>query len=191
MENRVELLRRAKMYLDRLAVGVDPITAVEIPDDTVLNNVRISRCFYFVSGVLQEVIDNGGVVRRVAAKGAPRQSLPFFAITDEELKRVELSAEPIQIKKFCDRINDAVELGNMRSLNVTAFGKWLVEKGLLTTETIDGVKHKRATPEGEALGIVTEWRSFNDREYYATTYNIEAQRFLLDHLDEIINISNG
>ena len=148
-------------------------------------------CFYFIADVLQDLINNGGVTRRVQVKSVPRKSLPLFAITDEALKSVELSDEPIQIKRFCDRINGAVDADKMRTLNVTAFGKWLVNKGLLTTETIDGANHKKATPEGEAIGIISEWRTYNDRSYYANMYSIGAQRFLLDNIDEIINISNG
>lgn len=33
----LEKMERAKMYLDKLANGIDPITDQELPDDTVLN----------------------------------------------------------------------------------------------------------------------------------------------------------
>lgn len=49
----LETMQRAKMYLDKLARGIDPITGQELPEDTVLNNVRLCRCFHYVSGVLQ------------------------------------------------------------------------------------------------------------------------------------------
>lgn len=38
----LEILQRAKMYMDKLAQGVDPITDREMEDDTVLNNVRLT-----------------------------------------------------------------------------------------------------------------------------------------------------
>ena len=44
----LETMQRAKMYLDKLARGVDPITDRELPEDTVLNNVRICRCLHYV-----------------------------------------------------------------------------------------------------------------------------------------------
>ena len=46
----LETMQRAKMYLDKLARGIDPITDREMPEDAVLNNVRICRCLHYVSG---------------------------------------------------------------------------------------------------------------------------------------------
>ena len=45
----LETMQRAKMYLDKLARGIDPITDREMPEDAVLNNVRICRCLHYVS----------------------------------------------------------------------------------------------------------------------------------------------
>ena len=49
----LEKIERAKMYMDKLANGIDPISGSEIPDDDIINNVRLSRCFFFVSDVLR------------------------------------------------------------------------------------------------------------------------------------------
>ena len=35
----LEIMQRAKMYIDKLAQGIDPITDREVPEDSVLNNV--------------------------------------------------------------------------------------------------------------------------------------------------------
>ena len=56
----LEIMQRAKMYMDKLAQGIDPISGQEVPNDSVLNNVRLARCFFYVSGVLDQVIANGG-----------------------------------------------------------------------------------------------------------------------------------
>ena len=48
----LETLQRAKMYIDKMAKGIDPLTDMEIPEDSILNQVRISRCLYYVSDVL-------------------------------------------------------------------------------------------------------------------------------------------
>ena len=58
----LETLQRAKMYIDKLANGIDPIADKEMSNDTVLNNVRLARCFFYVSQVLEKVIQNGGEV---------------------------------------------------------------------------------------------------------------------------------
>ena len=67
----LEMMQRAKMYMDNLAQGIDPISNQELPEDTVLNNVRLARCFFYVSGLLGKVIDNGGVI------GGKPQLQPF------------------------------------------------------------------------------------------------------------------
>ena len=189
MDNQLELLKRAKMYLEQLANGRDPFSGDDLPGDTVLNNVRISRCFFFVADTLQKVIDNGGEVTRKPRVTATRTP---FIISEEEKALIGVSEEPLQISKFCDRINQAADPGKSGKLKVTAFGIWLVDNGYLAVETAsDQRSSKRATAAGEALGIISELRSYGDREYYANLYNANAQRFLLEHLDAIAEISNG
>ena len=64
----LEKMQRAKMYIDKLANGIDPLTDNEMTDDRTLNNVRVSRCLFYVSEVLGKVIDNGGEVGRKSKK---------------------------------------------------------------------------------------------------------------------------
>ena len=67
----LEKIERAKMYMDKLANGINPIDDTVVPDDDLINNVRLSRCFFFVSDVLRQVIENGGTHGR-AERGAKR-----------------------------------------------------------------------------------------------------------------------
>ena len=57
----LETLERAKMYMEKLANGINPIDGSVIPDEDIVNNVRLSRCFFYVADVLRQVIENGGV----------------------------------------------------------------------------------------------------------------------------------
>ncbi|MDR2519830.1 MAG: hypothetical protein LBC69_02065 [Eubacteriaceae bacterium] len=183
--DRLETLKRAKEYIDSLAVGVDPITKEKMPEDATLANVRLARCFFFVSDVLQEAIANAGAAQR-AGKGP----LPF-RMAEEEKERVEISQDPVQITKFCERVNACIDPGSSGKLKVAAFGKWLVKNGMLAVVEIQGKSQKSVTEAGKALGINAEPRNFDGREYISVTYSEQAQRFLLSHLDEIADISNG
>jgi hypothetical protein len=49
MITELDKQKRAKEYLDKLAEGIDPLTHEPLPQDTVLNNVRLARCFFYVS----------------------------------------------------------------------------------------------------------------------------------------------
>lgn len=82
----LEIMQRAKMYMDKLAQGIDPISDQEMPEDSVLNNVRLARCFFYVSGVLDQVIACGGNVKKTPKKD--------FYVTEEELRRIAVSQEP-------------------------------------------------------------------------------------------------
>ena len=56
-----ELLCRAKTYIDKLANGINPLNDQLLDENDVVNNVRLSRCFFYVSDILRQVIENGGV----------------------------------------------------------------------------------------------------------------------------------
>ena len=55
----LETLERAKMYMEKLANGINPIDGSVIPDEDIVNNVRLSRCFFYVSDVLRQVMRRG------------------------------------------------------------------------------------------------------------------------------------
>ena len=75
----LETMQRAKMYLDKLSRGIDPITDREMPEDAVLNNVRICRCLHYVSGVLEQVIANGGAIGEKAPFAISRERMVLYA----------------------------------------------------------------------------------------------------------------
>ena len=52
----IEILRHAKSYIDKLAKGINPITDQAVNENDVVNNVRVSRCLFYVSDVLDKVI---------------------------------------------------------------------------------------------------------------------------------------
>ena len=79
----LETMQHAKNYTDKLANGIDPLTEEVIKDDSVINNVRISRCLFYVSNVLQDVINNGGVV----GKTIKPQKISF-SITEEQCAKI-------------------------------------------------------------------------------------------------------
>ena len=47
----LEKIKRAKMYMDKLANGINLLDDTVVPDEDIVNQVRLSRCFFFVSDV--------------------------------------------------------------------------------------------------------------------------------------------
>lgn len=41
------------MYMEKLTNSINPIDGSKIPDEDVVNNVRLSRCFFYVADVLR------------------------------------------------------------------------------------------------------------------------------------------
>lgn len=179
----LETMQRAKMYLDKLAQGIDPITDREIPEDSTLNNVRLARCFFYVSGVLGQVIANGGVIG-----GSPSQ--PFTA-TRDQLARVQLSQEPIRITQLVNLINAAIGEPQMKKPNVNIITNWLLSKGFLEIQLgPDGKNRRVPTQNGIRIGMSLQVRQGPQGEYQAVMYNTQAQQFILDNLMTILTERN-
>ena len=49
----LEKIEYTKGFVDKLAEGINPIDGTPIAEDDLLNNVRISRCMYYVSDILR------------------------------------------------------------------------------------------------------------------------------------------
>ena len=170
----LETMQRAKMYLDKLAQGIDPISGQEIPNDSVLNNVRLARCFFYVSGILDQVIANGGRV----ISGEKN-----FYITQEEISRLQPSQEALRITQFADRVYDPAR----KRLKATTITNWLIEKGFLEKRVDEAGKSKRLpTAAGEQLGLSVREMQGKAGPFQAVSYGANAQRFILDHLMDIL-----
>ena len=169
------------MYLDKLAQGIDPITNQDVPEDSVLNNVRLARCFFYVSGVLDQVIANGGVIG-----GKPK--LQPFTVEAEQLAKVQLSMEPVRVTQLVEMISAAVDNPQMKKLSTTVITNWLLEKGFLQKEIgADGKSRRIPTQNGLMIGLSTQTRQGQYGEYQAVFYNIDAQRFVLDNLGAMLS----
>jgi len=183
----MERLISAKECMDRLSNGIDPISDEVLPGDTVLNNVDLSRNFFFVSDILRQVIENGGSV----AKRAQRRSyLPPFMLPSELHGEIEITAAPAMIRQFTERINSLIDENTMQKLKVAAVTGWLVDNGFLCEEVVNDKKRKKPTKEGEMLGIYSEEREGQYGRYLAILYNESAQRHIINNLEQIATISN-
>lgn len=179
----LETIERAKMYLDKMANGIDPLTDKPIPDDDTLNNVRISRCLFFVSDVLRRVLENGGVGPRI-----PKPLKTPFELTAEQVSRFEYSAQPLRITEFVKRINSLIDSNGMQTLNTTVVTNWLTEIGLLErTVGPDGHEKKLPSQRGREYGIRAELRDMGSYAYEAVYYDQNAQRFIMDNLDSALS----
>lgn len=181
----LEIMQHAKVYLDKLANGINPLTDQTVPDSDCINQVRISRCFFYVSDVLRRVIENGGTI------GKPEKvKKQAFSISHETLKNFRLSAKPIPVSEITGRINELIDENTMTKLEYTSITAFLLQSGFLVqTEAADGDMTKTPTEQGNSLGITSEVRVGLYGTYRVTVYNADAQQFILDNIDAIIEIN--
>ena len=176
----LEKIAYAKSFMDKLANGINPLDDTPIPDDDIANNVRLSRCFFYVSDILRQVYENGGVTK---PKRTPK--IPF-AVTLEQLEKFEYSADPIAVSEIAKRIYAMADNENMEKVSYRQINQWLLNIGMLYLHDFGGRKPvKRPTEEGNQIGITVETRMGRYGEYQVVLYNEDAQRFILDNLEAV------
>jgi len=175
----IEKTMQAQMYIDKLANGINPITNLEVPEGECINDVRISRCLFFVSDILNQIVDNNG-----------NKKLPF-QISDEQLSRYEFSDDPIPITEIVQRINYLADSPLMKKLTYNNIASYLENYGYLELTTQeDGKSARRPTDKGISLGIVVEERFGKNGVHYVNGYNVEAQRFIIDNFQSILEFND-
>lgn len=180
----IEIIACAQMYLEKLANGVNPLNNEEVAENDVVNNVRISRCLFYTSGILKQIVDN---------KGKFKVEMPDrvdFTITPEQLAGFEFSERAVSITDFTRRINALINTMYVKELKSKMITEWLVEAGMLTNIIVNNKARKRPTSAGENLGIITEERTNQyGTPYEGVFYNLNAQHFVIDNIDAIMALN--
>lgn len=177
----LEMINRAKTYIDKLANGMNPLTDEPVSENDIVNNVRISRCFFYISDLLRRFAEGGFPE---AAKKGKKQP---FIITEEQRKRFEFSETPISVSEIARRFNAAVNTEGAVQMRYSGITFWLIESGLLSVDRReDGREVKLPTAAGMELGISQEVRSGANGSYTVVVYNENAQRYIVDNIDAIL-----
>lgn len=171
------------MIMESLSNGVDPISGIGFPNDTVLNSRLLKKAFAETAEVmlrLASLADPGDIV---VLKNGVNKKLPFY-MTVEEHSQLEVSSMPVSISHFTFQINSIIRREKMKMLKATQFTQWLNEKGYLeTVEVEEGNECKRATSLGNSVGIHSVDKVNSRGEIYVTNmYSSEAQEFLINEV---------
>ena len=181
MATELEIMSHARQYCEKLANGINPLTGEQLPESDIVNNVRISRCLFYVSDVLRQVIEKGGLTR--SAKNA---RLPF-RLTEEQRQQFQVSDQPVSVSVMAQQINSLAGNPDMKSLGTRSITLYLEQQGLLRSYVPRSGKGTRREPteQGRAMGIFTEERQGQYGLYTMILYNPTAQKFIGDHLEQI------
>lgn len=186
--DELDKIKRAKMYIDKLANGKSPIDDSAIPESDIVNNVRVSRCLFYVSDILQQVIDNGGVRRKTIIKHERED----FSVTLEQLATFPYSDEPITVSEIAKRINEVANLSEyQRKVKGVDINNVLVNIGALEViDRYDGKTRKLPTEVGKSIGIIAQERMGKFGPYFAVLFTKEAQQFIVDNINAVIELCN-
>ena len=185
--NEAEKIEYAKMFIDKLANGINPLDDTPIPEGEIVNHVRLSRCFFYISGILQKDIERE---RKKMPKEKNAERLPF-SITPEQLQKIVYSTQPISVTSMGRKINGLVweEIAEkrMEKFSYRQINYWLHNMGLIEwREWGNGKLRRFPTADGEAIGLVLEiWENYG-RSSPVIYLTEAAQRFIVDNIEAVM-----
>lgn len=176
----IEIIARAQMYLEKLANGVNPLTDEEVAENDVVNNVRISRCLFYVTDILKQITSTGSFEIKKSE----------FNLTQKQLADFEYSSTPITVTEMTKRLNELANPAQSKPLKSGVITDWLTQSGMLTNVIINNKTQKRVSDAGKSIGIISEQRTGQQGGLYeAISYDCNAQQFIIDNIDEIIELN--
>ena len=182
----LEKIEYAKTFIDKLANGINPLDDTSIPENDIANNVRLSRCFFYVSTILRKEIDRE---RRKQPKENRSERLPF-SITQEQLNDFGYSPNPLSATAVARKINwlvrEDIEQKKIEKLSYRKITQWLMNIGMIEYREWEDGKIKRfPTTEGESIGLVlADWDNYG-RRTPVIYFTEAAQRFVIDNIDAV------
>jgi hypothetical protein len=185
----LEIMEHARTYLQKLAAGENPLTGQMVPEGELLRNERIARCLAYVSEVLGKVIEIGGIPDGKTARRTRQEKTPF-RISEEALRRYQTEAEPVKLGNIVQQLNTLSGSDQMMQLKSGSITEFLADEGLVQPErTQIGTYTWSVTDKGKALGIAERFSDGPRGGYTYLAYNVHAQQYLLEHMDEIVRIN--
>lgn len=175
-------LLRAIDYTKKLANGIDPISGESVPDDSILNHIKLARYFFYVHNVLLHYAKEDMEGDKTANRHNKGNSKKPLILLRERLSLFAFSDTPISVSEITKRLNDLIDLENSRRFSHRWITSWLIEAGLL----FDSDNKKTPSPAGIGLGILQEQRRGTHGTYHVTLYDHAAQQFLIDNIDAIL-----
>lgn len=180
-------LEIALVYLQRIADGKNPVTNHPAMSSDVLNNPNVCRCMEFVQEILEAVKDNHYMVgsRTKRSDDYLKEPFPLESLSGYVYR------EDCSITRIVSQINEAVDTEKYRKMSYMPITQWLKRYEYLSEELSfsKGKKKTVCTEKGREIGIYSEETiSRQGAQYLAILYNEQAQRFIIDHIPEMMKV---
>lgn len=179
--NKLEL---AIACICRIADGKDPITGLDAPKESVINDTNVIRCMFFIKEVLEAVKKNDYCVGKQPKREkadlpyAPKEAIAPFVYQGEKT-----------ITKVVEQINSLFDQTKYKKIGYAVITTSLKLNGYLEEQRDENGKIiSVASEKGSAIGMRSESRtSMYGKPYMATIYGRQAQEFIVKNLEKIID----
>lgn len=167
--------------LTKLRQAMLTIETLSRESENAHSNPELRDCLSYVAALLQQLIENDGVV-----ENAGQSEKADFYLASETLASLPVSHNPVTANELIQLVNAQIDPMRMRKLPIAAISGWLNVNGFLAeTADADGVRRKTPAVRGNRIGIASELREGAHGAYTAVLYDENAQRFVLDRLNEM------
>lgn len=198
--DKLRIIQHAQGYMDKLSLGIDPISGTPVPEDSTLQQERLQKCFRFVSDILEELIQNNGSISLSENQNAVPDSVaeptnipvPAVLITPQQIQNIEVTPTPILPSAFVKKIGAALDSDAKKKVTLARINRWLLKKGYLAetkVRTIVNKSVKIATPLSAEIGVV-EHLIVDKKTGEAKPqlfFSEDAQKFILNNINNIAN----
>ena len=193
--DKLRIIQHAQGYMDKLSLGIDPISGTPVPEDSTLQQERLQKCFRFVSNILEELIQNNGSISLSENQNAVPDSVaeptnipvPAVLITPQQIQNIEVTPTPILPSAFVKKIGAALDSDAKKKVTLARINRWLLKKGYLAetkVRTIVNKSVKIATPLSAEIGVV-EHLIVDKKTGEAKPqlfFSEDAQKFILNNI---------
>ncbi|HZJ99836.1 MAG TPA: hypothetical protein VFC79_07505 [Tissierellaceae bacterium] len=177
MLNDIEKIEKAKIIIQKIANGTNPINGEAIEGDILLNDPRISRCLYFVSEVLDNVIKGNYSNRNIRE----------FVITEQQKLNVVFTDGNIGVNEIAKCINQQINTLLSKKTSGAAINNGLKRMGILSEAiSTEGKKRTTTNENSHVYGFQLERRNYNGNEYDMVAIDDKGKKFILDNIEEIM-----
>lgn len=195
----LRVLEHAKGYIESLSNGADPLSGQPVPEDAAMNQPKLKKCFAYVAGVLQKVIDGEKACQTPGCPApanpadsgtAPRDNPePEAAVLLAEAgfpERVVIPDETLPLLKTQQNIEKYLREARLHVPEMSAYHGWLVQAGIFQYP-LEAGGPQPVTDFGRSLGF-SQASEQPGKDPTWTLCTPEAQRFLTEHLAEIFSL---
>lgn len=194
---KLQVIQRAKSYMDMLSNGIDPISGELVKNDSTFQQERLQKCFSVVSEILDEIIRTNGIVTLPATEFSHGYEVvkkkSVFSLNQQQRNSIRVTNNPIIPSAFIKNLNSVVDSDNMEKLSLTTINKWLLKQGYLTESKVPTVINKNVktvTPLSMQIGVI-EQTVVDPKTGEAKTqllFSRQAQEFILNNIESILSL---